>query len=121
MSQTKWSTPDGDVWHREAARNGRRIVPPYDAASKTESGPSNEAGAAIRPKTTTLRDKVLCVLRRVPSGLTADEIAERCGVSLLAIRPRVTELNKAGAIEDTGLRRKNIVSGAKAAVWRICA
>jgi predicted ArsR family transcriptional regulator len=91
---------------------------PYDAASKTKEGPSNQAGDRIRPATTTLRDKVLLVLRRVPSGLTADEIAERCGVSILAIRPRVAELHKGGHIEDSGVRRRND-SGAKATVWRV--
>jgi hypothetical protein len=91
---------------------------PYDAASKTAEGPSNLAGDRVRPVTITLRDRVMAVLRRVPSGLTADEIADRCGVSLLAIRPRVAELNKGGHIEDTGVRRFN-ASGAKAAVWRV--
>jgi DNA-binding NarL/FixJ family response regulator len=91
---------------------------PYDASSKTKAGPSNQAGDRIRPTTITLRDKVIAVLRRVPSGLTADEIAERCGVSILAIRPRVAELNKGGHIEDSGVRRFNS-SGAKATVWRI--
>lgn len=91
---------------------------PYDAASKTEEGPSNQAGDRIRPTTTTLRDKVLIVLARVRSGLTADEIAERCGVSILAIRPRVAELNKGGHIEDSGERRRN-ASGAKATVWKV--
>jgi predicted ArsR family transcriptional regulator len=91
---------------------------PYDAASKTTAGPSNQAGDRVKPATITLRDKVILVLRRVPSGLTADEIAERCGVSILAIRPRVAELNKGGHIEDSGVRRRND-SGAKATVWRI--
>jgi len=91
---------------------------PYSAASKTKEGPSNAAGDRVRPATITLRDKVIAVLRRVPSGLTADEIAERCGVSILAIRPRVAELNKGGHIIDSGVRRMN-ASGAKAAVWRI--
>jgi hypothetical protein len=111
----KWSTPDGDVWHREAARNGRRIVPPYDAASKTEAGTSNAAGDRIRPKTPTLREQVLTVLSR--GCFTADEVAERMGKSVLAVRPRVAELGAAGALVDTGMRRKN-ASGANAIVWR---
>jgi response regulator of citrate/malate metabolism len=94
------------------------LAVPYDAESKTDHGPSNLAGDRIRPVTITLRDRVMAVLRRVPSGLTADEVAERCGVSLLAIRPRVAELNKGGHIEDSGARRFN-ASGAKATVWRI--
>lgn len=88
---------------------------PYDAGSKTKEGPSNAAGDAIRPRTKTLRDDVLTVLKR--GNFTADEIADRMGKSILAVRPRVTELNAAGDIEDTGLRRLNS-SGVRATVWR---
>jgi hypothetical protein len=112
-----WSTPGDDLWHREAARQGRRIVdPPYDAASKTDHGPSNDAGDAIRAKTPTLRERVLIVLER--GNFTADEIAERMGKTIMAVRPRVTELSAAGEIEDTKLRRAN-ASGVNATVWRI--
>jgi predicted transcriptional regulator len=90
----------------------------YEAASKTEYGPSNVAGARIKPRVTTLKDKVLTVLRRYPSGLTADEVAEFCGASMLAIRPRVSELKNDGMIEDTGKRRKN-ESGHIATIWRV--
>jgi predicted transcriptional regulator len=91
----------------------------YEAASKTEFGPSNIAGARIKPHVVTLKDKVLTVLRRYPSGLTADEVAEFCGASMLAIRPRVSELKNDGMIEDTGKRRKNAVSGHIATIWRV--
>lgn len=90
----------------------------YDTASKTESGPSNVAGDRLRPKSPTLREQVLTVLRRHPAGLTADQIAERMGKSILAVRPRVTELASAGALVDTGKREKNS-SGMNATVWRL--
>lgn len=50
---------------------------------------------------------VACVnlLRRNPAGLTADEMAERLGKSILSVRPRITELSHAGLIRDSGLRR----------------
>lgn len=94
-----------------------QLALPYDTASKTPAGPSNEAGDKLRPRSPTLRELVLVVLKRHPSGLTADEIAERLGKSILAIRPRVAELGAAGAIESTGARRVN-ASGARATVWR---
>lgn len=90
----------------------------YEAASKTEYGPSNIAGARTKPRVITLKDKVLTVLRRYPSGLTADEVAEFCGAPMLAIRPRVSELKNDGLIEDTGKRRKN-ASSHIATIWRI--
>ena len=89
---------------------------PYDCASKVDDGPSVDAGALLRPKAPSLREQVLIILRRGP--LTADEIADRMGKSILAVRPRVTELGAAGAIEDTGLRRAN-ASGVMATVWRL--
>lgn len=50
------------------------------------------------------------------SGLTADECAERLGISILSARPRLTELKAQGLIEDSGLRRAN-ASSRKAKVW----
>jgi DNA-binding transcriptional ArsR family regulator len=63
-----------------------------------------------------LRHLVLAVLAAAPSGFTADEIAERLGESVLAVRPRVSELFHAGLIEKTGERRRN-QSGLSAHVW----
>jgi predicted ArsR family transcriptional regulator len=40
-------------------------------------------------------------------GATADEIANRLGLDLFSVRPRITELYQDGKIELTTLRRKN--------------
>jgi predicted ArsR family transcriptional regulator len=74
---------------------------------------SRAAAEHITPCAKTLRDKALQALSE---PLTADEVAERLGVSILAIRPRVTELAKLGKVEDSGTRRKNS-SGRPAIVW----
>lgn len=80
-------------------------------------GTSEEAAESMRVSAPTLRAEALMVLER--SGpLTADEIANRLNRSVLAIRPRVTELFKMGRIEDTGTRRAN-ASGRRAVVWRV--
>ena len=76
-------------------------------------------GAAVRASVNArnVRDKVAAVLaERGP--MTADEIAAVLGLSILTVRPRVTDLNKAGRIEDTGARRQT-GSGNAAIVWRI--
>jgi hypothetical protein len=52
-----------------------------------------------------------------PYGLTADEAAANLGESVLAIRPRVTELYNGDYLYDTGLRRPN-ESGINARVLR---
>lgn len=62
-----------------------------------------------------LRARALAVLEH-SNGLTADEVAGRLGLSILSIRPRVTELSRLGKVRDSGERRRN-ASGRGAIVW----
>lgn len=71
--------------------------------------------AAESVDATTLRRMALDVLRRWPSGLTADEVALVMRRDVLSIRPRLTELKRLGMVRDSGVRRKNR-SGRNAAV-----
>jgi predicted ArsR family transcriptional regulator len=57
------------------------------------------------------------LFERWGAQFTADEAASELGESILAIRPRLSELVALGKIEDSGLRRKN-ASGMTATVWR---
>lgn len=75
---------------------------------------SREAAEVMKPRAGTLREKVWGYFQR--KNCTADEIATYLGESVLAVRPRVTELARQGLIADTGVRRKNN-SGRKAIVW----
>ena len=68
-------------------------------------------------RTERLRALVLEVLAAAPDGLTADEIAAQLAASVLAVRPRVSELFHAARIEKTGERRLNR-SGLAAHVWK---
>ena len=53
------------------------------------------------------RDEVLGLIRQAgPLGATLDEIAVRLGVGCNRVSGRLTELRKAGAIQDSGERRK---------------
>jgi DNA-binding transcriptional ArsR family regulator len=88
---------------------------PRHPGSKQPVDTSAAAASAAAPESEALRAACLSTLRG--SELTADEIAERLGRSVLSVRPRVTELKRLGCVEDTGLRRKN-VSGKSAAVVR---
>lgn len=76
---------------------------------------SQQAAESVKSRAKTLRDKVAACLRG--ADLTADECAELVGESVLAVRPRLSELRKLNKIEDAGKRRKN-ASGHSAAVWR---
>ena len=73
------------------------------------------AAEAMAPKAASLREMALTILER-SNGLTADQVAARLGLSILSIRPRVTELSRLHKVRDTGERRAN-ASGHKAIVW----
>lgn len=78
---------------------------------------SLDAAERIEPSTATYRALCMDALRR-RGPMTADEVAEHLGTSVLTIRPRMTELRQAGRIRDTGARRAN-VSGRMAAVFTV--
>jgi len=84
-----------------------------------ENTTSKEAAEAVAPDAATMRASALFYLgQNYPGGFTADEVASGLGLSVLSIRPRISELNNAGKIERTGERRKN-QSGHSAIVWRV--
>lgn len=77
---------------------------------------SRMAALAAFGRSRELRQKCLDALSG--SDRTADEIAAILGESVLAIRPRITELLKTGKIRDSGVRRLND-SHRRAKVWRL--
>jgi predicted ArsR family transcriptional regulator len=81
------------------------------------SAPPRAEKARTSARWERLRARVLELLAATPAGLTADEIAAKLAESVLAIRPRVSELFHAGLIEKTGARRRN-ASGLSAHVWK---
>jgi hypothetical protein len=91
-------------------------VYPLSAGYK-ENTTSRGAAARINPRVANLRLKVLAEIKAAGAdGLTADEACERAGISVLAGRPRTTELYKLGLIEPAGKTRRN-ASGQSAKVW----
>ena len=82
-------------------------------------GTSRDAARAVSSTTPLLREQVFNAIRSAGDrGLTPDEAAAEIGATVLAVRPRFTELAKAPArIVETGERRRN-ESGLKAKAWR---
>ncbi len=96
--------------------NGMIDNPRYpDVPGHKVDGTSKEAGDSMREKANTLRAHVLATLQLAP--MTADEVARHLGEGILSIRPRVSELVRAGKVVDAGIRRKN-ESGKSANVWK---
>lgn len=88
----------------------------YPIAAGAQDPDTSRAAADVAGNTSAqLRARALAVLER-SRGLTADEVAGRLGLSILSIRPRITELARLGRVRDSGSRRPN-ASGRNAIVW----
>jgi hypothetical protein len=82
------------------------------------SGTSSTAARQIAPHAIRLRDWVYAFLEaNYPASFTADEVADQLDVSILGVRPRVTELLRRGMIVKIASRRKN-ASGMSAVAVR---
>ena len=68
---------------------------------------------------TMLRASVLEALRRQP--MTVHECAVELEQPVPSVQPRFSELRAKAMIEDSGLRRRNALSGKKAIVWQVAA
>lgn len=89
-----------------------------DAPGWKATGPSEDAAARFAGPAVVLRARVLQAYKEHhPQGMTADEAAKALNLSVLSIRPRVSELRRAGSLVDTLARRRN-ESGMTATVWR---
>lgn len=88
-----------------------------DSPGFKEPTTSLEAARGLQARANSLRRKALVLLKGF-GPMTPDELARLMCKTVLAIRPRVTELARMGLIERTGERRKN-VSGMSAHVYRI--
>jgi hypothetical protein len=89
---------------------------PDKPGHKSHDDTTLAAAEAIASRAATLRAKAYAMLK--VRRMTADECADTMGESVLAIRPRFSELRTKGLIRDTGNRRPNR-SGHSAIVWEI--
>ena len=85
--------------------------------------PSKECSAAALEKVdaATWRQKVADYYQAKRRGLIADEVALALGTDILTIRPRVTELKKAGYLMPTGERRESYRGNTCGVmIWAVC-
>lgn len=81
---------------------------------KEVGGTSEKAAKIMEPYAKTLAARAWRLLLK--QKLTADEVAKALGVSILSIRPRISELHALGLARKTKERRLND-SGLEAWVW----
>ena len=102
----------------DAAYGGE--LAPYPASPGfKEPTTSRDAARAVSSSALLLRERVFAAVRDAGArGMTADEAAEAVVESVLAVRPRVSELAKVGRVIPTGERRRNS-SGLGAKAWKV--
>ena len=83
-------------------------------------GSDTEIAAAhkVAPRVVGRRLLILCGMAQCGKTVTGSEIAENLGLSILSVRPRLTELQELNCILDTETRRKNEF-GNNEIVWQI--
>jgi hypothetical protein len=97
--------------------NWDTVYPNAPAYRRTAT--SKAAAEAMKTRAPTLKERLLALLSQ-GGEYTPDEAAQALGVTVLALRPRFSELDRLGKIVPTGERRPN-ASGLKAQVYRISA
>ena len=101
------------------ATYGNELAPYPNTPGFKEPTTSRDAAIAVSEWSPLLRERVYAVVRAAGArGLTPDEAADKLDKTVLAVRPRFTELAKKGRIVRTGERRRN-VSGLRAKAWRV--
>src|SRR3954471_16393262 len=103
-----------DITERAHARN----VYPHIPGSKCTEGSSVEAAQMMLPLARNMRERIYSTIEAAPNPPTADEIADRMGLSPFSVRPRCSELNALGRIAPAEGRGRN-TSGATATRWRV--
>lgn len=86
-----------------------------DSPGWTDAGTSRDAALSVVDGLTENQARVFNVIRARPS--TADEVAAALKLTVLYVRPRVSELRALGKIEPSPDRREND-SGRRAVVWK---
>jgi hypothetical protein len=104
------SAPDLFGWSPAAYPN----APGFKSGQTSRDAARAIAGHAATVRANTLKE--FCAA--FPRGMTADECARLLGVSILTVRPRVSELRAAGMLEPTHETKPNAESGHAARVLR---
>lgn len=79
--------------------------------------PDTAKQAASKLPARAVENIVLHAIESAPDGLTSEEAAERTGLSLVTVSPRMRPLERQGKIFESVDRRKN-KSGSPAIVWK---
>ena len=91
-------TPDGTGYHNTDTS--------YDAALE------------IEPEAATIRKRIIEHMQTINAPISPDDTADALGLSVLAVRPRFSELRESGRILDSNQRGTNR-SGRSCILWKL--
>ena len=94
------------------------LIYPDAPGFKEKGGASEEAAQRIAPALKKNQTEAFNAFHRAGKPLTADELAEFLGKTIVSVRPRVSELRRLGLIVSTGERRASSF-GQASTVWRL--
>jgi phage tail tape-measure protein len=88
---------------------------PNHAGSKETGGTSEQAANQINQKAATIRSRVMNLML-AKGSMTPEDASEQLGYSILAVRPRFSELKLKGKIYKTSATKLN-ENGKNVRVW----
>lgn len=114
---------DDVVCRFELVEPGMMSQPEFDFTQppmvhKNAKDTERMAAEFIAPKVTGLRLKALQSLAAAPSGLTGSQVADKMNAWLYSVKPRLTELQNMGLVQDSGERQPN-ERNRQEVVWQI--
>jgi len=89
-----------------------------DGAGYRNTDTSYAAALEIEPKAATIRKRIIEHMRTINAPISADDTAEALALSVLAVRPRFSELRESGRIVDSNQRGTNR-SGRSSILWKL--
>jgi len=90
-------------------------VPPRTKVRTSDPETSRMAAVSAWPRAGSQRERILRAIIDSPAGLTYDGAAEATGIVGVSTSTRISELARAGWIEQNGERETS--AGGKAVVW----
>ena len=103
---------DDVVCRSDLVESGMMSQPEFDFTQppmvhKNAKDTERMAAEFIAPKVTGLRLKTLQSLAAAPSGLTGSQVADKMNAWIYSVKPRLTELQNMGLVQDSGERQPN--------------
>ena len=96
--------------------HSQMALPLHQSGRARHTDPATSHAAARSVYATPLEEQVLKALRQCPLGATSFQLADKMGMSLVTVSPRLKPLVEKGLVIDSGVKRRGD-SGRNQIVW----